>query len=128
MTALTTVLLLKTLITIVFLAGPLLTLPQAKLNARLGLPGTPLMFLRLYGVAMASLVIAYASGIWQALQGDFPWGIVAMGIVSNGGAAAVLATLGPPMLRRIPAALFGAIAIALLACALFPENALAPLF
>ncbi len=128
MNAINVVLVIKIVITIVFLVGPLLLLPQAKLETRLARGAKSPMLFRLYGVSMLALVVAYASGFWQALQGDFPWGVVWMGIVSNGGAAAVLLLLGPPAVKRVAAAVFGAIATALLGCALIPQSALSPLF
>ncbi|WP_417518585.1 hypothetical protein [Minwuia sp.] len=128
MNAINVVLAIKIFITVAFLAGPFLLSPQAKLEKRLSISAKSPMLFRLYGVSMLALAVAYASGIWQALQGDFPWGIVWMGIVSNGGAAAVLLLVGPRNVSRAVAAVFGAIAIALLFCALMQQFALAPLF
>lgn len=126
MNAISAVLLIKIFITVVFLSGPFLLLPQARLAARLGLSGNTALILRLYGVAMLALAVAYASGVWQAAQGVFPWGIVLVGILSNGGAAVALAVCASRPVKRVAVPVFAVISLAFVACALLPNAALAP--
>jgi hypothetical protein len=50
----------------------------------------PLLFLRLLGMAYVALVVAYAFGLRDVLRGAYPGAVVWVGIVSNGGAFALL--------------------------------------
>lgn len=80
----------KIVVTILVWAGPLLVLSESTFKA-LGIPAlrTP-FFGRLLGVAMAALVVMYIFGLVQAYRGEVPWGTIAAGVVSNGGAAALI--------------------------------------
>lgn len=91
MRALAIVLLLKVILTLVCWAGPLLLIPGSTLSG-LGFPQPePMLFVRLLGVAYLALLLGYLSGMLRAWRGDYPAGIVWMGIVSNGGACGLLA-------------------------------------
>lgn len=82
---------LKILLTVGLVALPLLVLPNFMIEA-LGL-GNPMM-VKLVGVAYLGLSVAYWHGLNLLREGRFPSTIAAMGIVSNAGAAAVIAHAG----------------------------------
>jgi hypothetical protein len=128
MSAMTLLILIKIGATIILVAGPFLLLPRPKLEAMTGSTVTSDALFRLYGIAMTALLIGYGSGLWQIQQGIFPWGIVLMGLVSNGGAAFTVARLGSRSSRRLFVPVFGGIAVGLALCAAFPDAAIAPLF
>lgn len=75
----------------VFWGGALLG--PACLQHSLGLPspGPEHLFVRLLGVAYASLLVVYRVGFVAARRGQYPEAVVWAGIVSNGGACATLA-------------------------------------
>ncbi len=84
--------LLKIKIALTLLAWvlPLFALPQG-LYSELGFPDPmPLIFLRLLAMAYLALVAGYWLGLLQLNRGVYPWHPVIVGIVSNGGACAVL--------------------------------------
>lgn len=110
-------LLVKIAVTAIAIVIPFLFLPQARLARMTGIENGGAFF-RLYGVAILALLIGYAGGFAIVAGGQFPWSIAVMGIVSNGGAAAVLFLTG--QWRRAKAIGFFVAAIALawvLACA-----------
>lgn len=81
----------KIIVTIVAWAGPFLFAPQFILEALLPQVPKPLLWLRMLGLAWFALVVGYASGLHQLrTQDEFPFGIVCMGILSNGGAGSIL--------------------------------------
>lgn len=128
MNAINIVLVFKIVVTIFFLAGPFLFLPREKLEKLTRVSADASTFFRLYGMAMLALAVAYLGGVWSVTQGVFPWVIVAMGIVSNGGATAVLLLLGDRKSKRFIAPVFGAITLGLLLCAALPDTAMTSLF
>jgi hypothetical protein len=84
------VLIFKILVTAVFWFAPLLFLPGS-LITRLGFPACPsVIFLRLLGMAYGSLLVGYVFGLVATRQGRYPGSMVWIGIVSNGGAFALL--------------------------------------
>jgi hypothetical protein len=88
------VLIAKIVLTIVAWCVPPLFFPRS-VFLWLGFPEpTPLVFLRLLGMAYTALVVGYAFGLRDALKGQWPLGVVAMGLVSNGGACLLLAACG----------------------------------
>ena len=127
MTAIGLILAIKIAVTALLVAGPFLFMPEQRLAAITGVTGNGTIF-RLYGVAILALLTGYASGFWTIAEGRFPWGVVIMGIVSNGGAALVLFTSGG--WRRTPAAAIfvAAVTLALVLAALNSNYALAPLW
>ncbi len=128
MTAIALVLVFKILISLVLLAGPFLLLPTARLEAMTGATVQSPALFRLYGLAILALLVGYASGIWTVRSGQFPWGIVAMGITSNLGAALYLLWPGSPKRLRPIAMIFGSIGLALVLAAFMPISAITPLF
>jgi len=91
MNHLSKVLVVKILITIFVWGLPLLLFPTGWLE-RLGfvVPG-PQIFLRLFGMAYLALCAGYVFGLRDVLNGNYPAGVVWVGIISNGGAFAILA-------------------------------------
>lgn len=84
------VLILKIGVTLVCWAGPMLLLHPAQFEM-LGFPvPEPFLYIRLLGMAYLALVVGYAYGYRVALKGYFPSAAVAIGIVSNGGAAMII--------------------------------------
>lgn len=106
----------KIAVTAVLTAGPFLFLPSARLAVMTGAGAGGATLFRLYGIAILALLVGYASGFWTIAAGDFPWGVVAMGFVSNAGAALVLFATGA-WRRARPIAFFVAAVAALLAVA-----------
>ena len=121
MTPLSVLLAVKIAGTLLFIAGPFLFLSKARLEAVTGMTAASPALFRLYGVAMLALVVAYASGVHAAQAGRFPWGIVAMGLVSNAGAVVVMIASGTVMRQRAMAAFLASVAAGLVVFALFPN-------
>ena len=115
----------KILVTAAFLVPGFLILPKARMEKMLTVEVTSILLFRLYGFAMAALLVAYITGALAVVDETFPWGIVVMGIVSNLGAAITLFTLGRSRLNFLSGLLFGAIGIGFLVCALLPDLAMA---
>ncbi|GAA6207113.1 hypothetical protein NBRC116601_04060 [Cognatishimia sp. WU-CL00825] len=128
MDAITVTLVTKIIVTAVLLVPPFLLYSKDKLGPRLDVVANSPTFFRLYGVAMLALLAAYISGLLQVIQGEFPWGIIPMAIVSNGGGAIVLFTLGSATVKRTTAPVFGALAVAFIFCALVPDAAMTKFF
>ena len=114
------------------LLGPLMLSPAHRLGRAFALEAAHPLIFRLYGMAIAALLVGYGYGLAAAQNGVFPWGPVAMGIVSNGGAAMIIAAgareggLSPAL--RAAIAIFGGIGFVLMLAALFPQSAITPLF
>jgi hypothetical protein len=124
MTWLSLLLLFKIACTLLGAAGPMLVFPRERVSGVLGVGVEAVPIVRLYGMALLALLVGYASGIPAAEAGVFPGGVVAMGIVSNAGATALL--LGTGAWRRTPMAapVFGLIALGLVAAAVVPAASL----
>ncbi len=118
---------IKILVTFVWVSAPFLLFRKDLLDRLSGFVGTPMVLYRLYGVAILALLAGYASGILSILEGVMPWGIVAMGLVSNGGATLVLLLTGEAKKRPALTTFFGLITVGLAASALWPDRALSPL-
>ncbi|MDD9944692.1 MAG: hypothetical protein OXU20_26840 [Myxococcales bacterium] len=86
-----TVLIFKITVTIFAWALPFLLLPPSWLHVMVGPVPEPIMTLRLLGWAYVALVAGYTSGLVEVMRGRLPWGILVMGLVSNGGATLLLA-------------------------------------
>jgi hypothetical protein len=114
----------KIVVTAVMVSAPLLFARPAFVASRTGAGAEAVPWLRLYGVAVTSLLVGYASAYWTIAAGAFPWGVVTMGVVSNAGATWALIATG--IGRRAPAltAAFATIAVGLIAAMLYPELAL----
>ena len=128
MTYLSLVLIVKIGITLLGAVVPFLFGPSSLAASVLSMERPPALLQRLYGVAILALLVGYGFGIPAAEAGKVPWGVLSMGLVSNAGAAFLLATLGRGPMPKLGAALFGAIAAALAACLLLPEIAITPAF
>lgn len=129
MTALGLLLAVKIIVTVIFVAAPFLLLPQERLRTmfRTEGAGSGAMF-RLYGVAMLAVIANYAYGFWPIGEGRFPWGVFAMGVISNGGAVLVMLRTGAWQRSRALGTFFAAVVIGLVLAAVFPRQALAPLW
>ncbi len=86
----------KIAVTALLVALPFLVAPLAKLEATTRVSAKSTLFFRLYGVAIAALLVGYGFGIPTADSGQFPWGVVSMGLVSNAGAAFLLLRSSKP--------------------------------
>jgi hypothetical protein len=86
----------KISVTALLVALPFLVAPLAKLEAATRVSATSTLFFRLYGVAIAALLVGYGFGIPAAESGQFPWGVVSMGLASNAGAAFLLLRASKP--------------------------------
>ena len=128
MTWLAIILTLKIAVTGVAVALPTLLVPAAQLPARIGVNVEGAPMIRLYGVAVTALLVGYASGFWAIAQGQFPWGVVAMGIVSNGGATVALLLSGAWRRNQFLTVFLGGITAALMASALSPGWAMSVAF
>lgn len=117
MTYLISVLAFKIIISLAVLVFPALFRPIESLNRTFGTNLTNTYLFRLYGVAILALLVAYGYGIQLALIGYYPWGIVIMGIVSNGGAVLVMLSLSGWTSQSKGICLFGGIFIALMIAA-----------
>jgi hypothetical protein len=75
-------------------ALPMLLVPES-LYLALGFPPQPtLLFLRLYGLSTLALLVGYYGGIVQLRRGEWPQGVMRMGLVSNGGQGLALLIAG----------------------------------
>jgi hypothetical protein len=130
MSFLTLLLFTKIALTAVAVLIPLLIAPGAWLSKVFGGRGGPVVVYRLYGVAIAALLVGYGFGVRPAMAGIFPMAAVTMGMVSNAGAVVIL--LGSKARRkpliRLGAAFFGAVAVGLAFAMIAPELALSPLW
>jgi hypothetical protein len=108
------------------MAIPFLALPSARLAATTGATSGGNTLFRLYGIAILALLFGYASGFWAIARGEFPWCVVVMGLVSSGGAAAILFATGD-WRKAVPISVVVlSIAIALSVAAAAPTFALRP--
>ena len=114
----------KILVTFLFVCLPFLVLTTARLSALTGVSDSSGQIFRLYGVAILGLLIGYATAFPTLNAGSFPWGIVAMGVISNGGATLVLSMGRPSVTRRLFAPLYGSIFVALVLSMIFPDIAM----
>ena len=128
MTLLSLLLVTKILITLGVVILPFLFFKTATLDRLAGF-GTPnAAFYRLYGMAILALVVAYTGGLLQTFQGLYPGTIVAMGLVSNVGAATVMVLTGYAR-KQVPLALFfGLVGVGFILAALFPAAAMTEVF
>ena len=111
-------------VTGLLVAAPFLLLPKSKLEKSTNITTPTSLFFRLYGVAITALLVGYAFGIPTAEDGRFPWGVVCMGTVSNGGAAILLLAYSQNKNNRVLAAFFGLIALGLIATMVLPASAI----
>ncbi len=94
MKKLSIVLIVKISVTILLWGLPLLIFPVQVFQA-LGFPELdPLVFIKLLGMAYLALVVGYWFGLQEVRRNKYPDATVWVGIVSNGGAAIILAVYG----------------------------------
>ncbi len=125
MTILSAVLAIKILGTMITAALPFLLLPEAKLGKLTGIAGGGKTVFRLYGMAIVALNVGYCFGFPLIAAGVFPTAVVVVGLVSNGGAAAILFGLGAWKRSKLNSFLVLGIAIGLAFCLAFQELAIA---
>lgn len=128
MTFLTLLLAFKIAVTFMAVSAPLLFAPAATLTRKTRTEPSALPWLRLYGIAVTALLFGYASGFWMLAADRFPWGVVLMGIFSNGGAAAVMIATGMGKGAPLKTTFFAAIAVGLVVAAAIPAVAMERLF
>lgn len=128
MTPLSLLLSVKIAITAFLVAVPFLVSSAERLDAIVSARSGSLRFYRLYGVAMVALLIGYAFGIAEAQAGRMPWGVVAMGIVSNGVPAVMFLSGAVPKQAKMLGFFFALIAVGLVGLALFPGIATTRVF
>ncbi|MEL7099342.1 MAG: hypothetical protein AAGM84_10985 [Pseudomonadota bacterium] len=119
MTGLAIILMVKVAVSTLTLVVPFLALPADMLSTLMGAEVSAPMA-RLYGVAIAALLVGYGFGLRQHWHGDWPVGVIWMGVVSNGGGALIAASLLDGLPRLMGAGFFGSIALGLIACLLWP--------
>lgn len=100
--------------------GPMLLLPGPRTARLFGVGVDAIGVVRLYGIALAALLVGYAAGVVQVRQGSFPEGVVVMGAVSNLGASGYLVASGAWRRARLFAVAFGAIGMALVSALALP--------
>ncbi|GLR70194.1 hypothetical protein [Agaribacter marinus] len=128
MTYFTALLLLKILVSLVFVGIPFLLLSKDRLQIITRSTHENVLFYRLYGVAIMALLVAYGSAIPLAQQGHFSWGIAMMGLVSNLGGSTLLFHLGKGKQSMVLASFFGFITILLLFSMVFSDAVVTPIF
>ena len=124
MTLLSLLLATKMAATALLVCLPFLLFSRNTLGAMLQLEAKSSAFFRLYGVAILALLVAYGFGLVQTLNGEFPWLVVTVGIVSNAGATLVLTFIATGRRNQLSAAFFGSIATLLVMSAGWPDFAM----
>jgi len=114
MTFLAWVFVVKIAGSIVGLVIPFLLFSEARLSQLAGVAVSRPMA-RLYGMAIVALLIGYGFGLAEHVRGGVPTGSVWMGLVSNGGGAAIAAIHLHGLPRLLGAGFFGGIALCLAA-------------
>lgn len=128
MAALSILLWVKIIGTFLPVAAPLLLLPKSKIDALSGFEPSDVSLYRLYGMAVLALLVGYAGGYFQVLDGVFPIGVIAMGFVSNAGACLIMLLTGRAAKTPASAAFFGLIAAGLALSFFYQDAALRPLW
>ena len=121
MSWLSLLLIIKIIVTFILVALPFLFLPRLKLEKATNTTATSTLFFRLYGLAILALLVGYSFGIPIAESGNFPWGVVCMGLVSNSGAAIILFRLGKGLQNIVMATFFTLVTIGLIISLVLPE-------
>jgi hypothetical protein len=80
----------KIIITLLAVVLPFSLFNKEKLKHLSGLTGPSLLLFRLYAVSISALLVNYGFGLMHAHAQHFPLAAVIVGIVSNGGATALL--------------------------------------
>jgi len=90
MSVLELVLVIKIIVTVLFVIFPLLVQTKEKIGATYGIQIDSNLIFNLYMAAIIALLCNYSLGLLQSFGGQFPETVVYVGIVSNVGAALVL--------------------------------------
>jgi branched-subunit amino acid transport protein AzlD len=120
-------LIVKIAVTGILVALPFMLLPADKLAKMTGAENATALF-RLYGIAITALLVGYGTGFFTIARGEFPFGIAAMGIVSNGGAATYMFASGAWQRQRFLSVFLASIGIALVYASLNSAAALRPIW
>ncbi len=118
----------KIAVTLPFVALPFLFMQKARLGAVMSVDAHKTTFFRLYGVAMIALLTGYGGGIWLLFNNIFPWGVLMMGVVSNGGASFILFKTGAASRNKFLTGFFIAVTLGLLIAAARPDLAIIKIF
>jgi len=124
MSWLSLLLIIKVVVTSVLVVLPFLFLPKFKLEKAMNITTPTPTFFRLYGVAILALLVGYSFGIPYAENHNFPWGVVCMGVVSNGGATLLLLLSQTSKQNKILGVFFALVTLALVIAIVVPEAAL----
>ena len=119
---------IKIIGTFVPVALPLLLFRKERIQQLSGFAASDPALYRLYGMAVLALLIGYAGGYAQVLEGIYPMGVVAMGFASNAGAFLILLLTGRGSKAPWEPAFFGFIAMGLAVSFFFRDAALKPLW
>jgi len=128
MTPLSILLLIKIFGTLFTVALPLVFLPRAIIDERSGFETSDITLYRFYGVAVLALLVGYLAGYYQIQAGVFPIGVLAMGFVSNAGAALIFFVSGRIKKAPLSASFFSLIALGLAIAFFAPNFAMRPLW
>ncbi len=123
MTFLTLLLSIKIVVTFIVVVFPFLFLPRERVGKMISIELNNSLFIRLYGVAILALLVGYASSIPQSQLGEFPWGVIFMGLVSNAGASVLMLCLGGGIQSKVMGVFFGVVAVLLVIAMGFPDAA-----
>jgi hypothetical protein len=116
-------LVIKIVITTISVAVPFMLFPPTWLKQKTGISADSLL-IRLYGVAITALLVGYGFGIPTANSGQFPRGVVYMGLVSNIGAALLLLQSSKTRITFLLGIFFAVIATGLIVFLIKPDLAL----
>jgi hypothetical protein len=117
----------KIIVTGLMIALPFLLLPADKLSKMTGADNATTLF-RLYGIAIAALLVGYGSAFPLIADGKFPFGIAAMGILSNGGPAAFMFATGAWQRQKFMSFFLASVGISLVLASLNSTAAMRPLW
>lgn len=84
------VLMFKITVTVFAWVLPFLFFPKDWIQLFMGFSPEPQFPIRLLGWSYLALAVGYSYGFKQANMGITPWGVILMGLVSNGGAAVIV--------------------------------------
>ena len=106
---------------------PLLLFRKARIDQLSGFDASDVTLYRLYGMAVLALLVGYLGGYLSVLAGQYPLGIVAMGLASNAGALAILVQSGRGKRYPWEAGFFGIISLGLATSLFYQDWFIAPL-
>ncbi|WP_109356882.1 hypothetical protein [Sphingorhabdus sp. EL138] len=125
MTPLTILLIIKIAVSLLTVVTPFVVFSGEKIDAIMNMKSKSTTLYRIYGIAVLALLVGYSGGIYHITQGEFPIGVVFMGIVSNLGATSALLATGAFERNKFHTFFFGSIGIGLVLAILSPDLAMA---